>query len=513
MSFELERASRFGICKFYGNHSRWIVSQPKSMDITRKLMKIIRNVFISILSLGFSSLMFGEESIADLVKIDSEPLDRSMSGGVVSYSEALASVRPAVVNISSKMMIDTRRAPSNDPFWRFFGEGQRPRQREIIGQGSGVLISENGYILTNNHVVEGASEVTVSLQDGRVLEAVVVGTDPDTDVAVLKVESDEALPFARLADSEQIEVGDVVFAIGNPLGVGQTVTMGIVSAKGRDDLNMIQGGFENFIQTDASINQGNSGGALVDATGRLIGINTLILTDGRSSGNIGIGFAIPTALAYSVMVDLIENGSVARGFLGVAIQPLDPDLVEAWGLPDSKGALIINVTPESPADEAGLRNGDIIVNVNDAEVESDADLKLKIAAEDPGSTVELTVYRDDRYFKTDVVLAERPTNGQLFLGSARDRNLLEGIEAEPLNDELRSKYRFGDEVESGLVITSVSPDSPYARQLVEGMVIEKIKDEAVYTVRDAKKLLEPGTKVALFVYVQGFYRYMALEIE
>jgi serine protease Do/serine protease DegQ len=376
-----------------------------------------------------------------------------------------------------------------------------------------VIISENGYILTNHHVVENSNEVTVSLQDGRTLDAVVVGTDPQTDVAVLKVESEESLPFARLADSEQIEVGDVVFAIGNPLGVGQTVTMGIVSAKGRDGLNMIRGGFENFIQTDASINQGNSGGALVDATGRLIGINTMILTDGRSSGNIGIGFAIPTSLAHSVMVDLVEKGAGSRGVLGVGLQDLDSELAELMGFGDVKGVLITSVSPDSPADEAGLKLDDVVIKVGEREVDSSNGLKLLVAAEDPGSTVELTVYREDRYFKTDVILGERPSNRELFLGQTSDPNLLEGVEAEPLNDDLREKYRFGDEVESGLVITSVSQDSPYARQLVEGMVIEKIKGEVVYTVREAKKLLESGTKVALFVYVQGFYRYMALEVE
>jgi serine protease Do/serine protease DegQ len=289
--------------------------------------------------------------------------------------------------------------------------------------------------------------------------------------------------------------------------------MGIVSAKGRDDLNMIQGGFENFIQTDASINQGNSGGALVDATGRLIGINTMILTDGRSSGNIGIGFAIPTSLAYSVMVDLVEKGSVARGFLGVGIQDLDSELAELMGFDDVRGVLITSVSPESPADDAGLQLDDVVVKVGEREVDSANGLKLRVAAEDPGTKVELTVYREDRYFKTDVILGERPSNRELFLGKTNDTGLLDGVEAEPLNDDLRNKYRFGDEVESGLVVTSVSPDSPYARQLVEGMVIEKIKGEVVYTVKDAKKLLEPGTKVALFVYVQGFYRYMALEVE
>ncbi len=476
-------------------------------------MKRIRDGIIAAVTLSLSSALSGDESIADKVKINPEPLDRSSSGVVVSYAESLDKIRPAVVNISSTRVMDTRSQIPNDPFWRFFGDGQMPRQREIQGQGSGVLVSNDGYILTNNHVVEDASDVTVSLQDGRVLEAKVVGTDPQTDVAVLKVESKERLPYAILADSDQIKVGDVVFAIGNPLGVGQTVTMGIVSAKGRDGLNMIEDGFEDFIQTDASINQGNSGGALVDARGRLIGINTLILTDGRSSGNIGIGFAIPTVLAHSVMVSLVEDGSVSRGFLGVGIQPLDGDLVEAMGLSDSKGALVNHVIPDSPADKAGLKVGDVIVKVVDEEVQSASDLRLRIAAKAPGSTVELTVYRDDRYFKTDVVLGERQPQGQAFLGGSRDRELLEGVEAAPLNDELKQRYQIADEVESGLLVTSVSPDSPYARQLVAGMVIEKIKDESVYTVSDAKKLLEPGTKVALFVYIEGFYRYMAIEIE
>jgi serine protease Do/serine protease DegQ len=276
---------------------------------------------------------------------------------------------------------------------------------------------------------------------------------------------------------------------------------------------MIEDGFENFIQTDASINQGNSGGALVDAQGRLIGINTLILTDGRSSGNIGIGFAIPTVLAHNVMVSLVEEGSVSRGFLGVGIQPLDSDLVEAMGLSDTKGALVNHVIPGSPADEAGLQVGDVVVKIIEDEVQSASDLRLKIAAKSPGSSVELTVYRDEKYFKTDVVLGERKPQGQVSVGGSRDRELLEGIEASPLSDELKQKYQIGDEVESGLVVTSVSPESPYARQLVAGMVIEKIKGEAVYTVRDAKKLLESGTKVALFVYIEGFYRYMAIEIE
>jgi len=483
------------------------------MEILNRNIKRAFAAFVAVATLSSVSILWGEESIADKVKINPEPIDRSSSGMVVSYAESLNKIRPAVVNISSTRVMDTRSQMPNDPFWRFFGDGQMPRQREIQGQGSGVLVSSDGYILTNNHVVEDASEVRVSLQDSRVFDAKVVGTDPQTDVAVLKIESKETLPFAILADSDQIQVGDVVFAIGNPLGVGQTVTMGIVSAKGRDGLNMIEDGFEDFIQTDASINQGNSGGALVDARGRLVGINTLILTDGRSSGNIGIGFAIPTVLAHTVMVSLVEEGSVSRGFLGVGIQPLDGDLVEAMGLSDTKGALVNHVIPDSPADKAGLKVGDVIVKIIDEEVQSASDLRLKIAARAPGSSVELTVYRDDKYFKTDVSLGQRQPQGQAFLGGSRDRELLEGVEAAPLNDELKQKYQIGDEVENGIVVTSVAPDSPYSRQLVVGMVIEKVKDQEVYTVSDAKKLLESGSKVALFVYIEGFYRYMALEVE
>lgn len=475
-------------------------------------MKRLRVILLSAVSAFAMTGLVAEESIKDEVVIDETPLDRKLNGGVVSYSQSLSKIRPAVVNIASTRVFDTQgQLPDDHPFWRFFGEGM-PRQREIEGQGSGVVVSESGYILTNNHVVENASEVSVSFQDGRVLDAKVIGTDPQTDLAVLKVEGDESFPFATMADSEQIEVGDVVFAIGNPLGVGQTVTMGIVSAKGRTDLNMIRDGFEDFIQTDASINQGNSGGALVDAQGRLIGINAMILTDGRSTGNIGIGFAIPTVLAHSVMVSLVEDGAVSRGFLGVGIQDLDKDLVEAMGLGNAKGALVNGVSPGSPAEEAGLQAGDVLVKVDDQDVESATDLRLKIASKAPDSLVDLTVYRDEKYFKTEAKLVERRADGRFIIG-ARTKELLDGVEAEPLSDELRRQFQIDDQVENGLVITTVSPDSPYARQLTAGMVIEKIKDEPVYTVAQAKDLLESGEKVALFVYIDGFYRYMAIDVE
>jgi len=238
----------------------------------------------------------------------------------------------------------------------------------------------------------------------------------------------------------------------------------------------------------------------------------MILTDGRSTGNIGIGFAIPTVLAHSVMVSLVEDGAVSRGFLGVGIQDLDKDLVEAMGLGDARGALVNGVSPGSPAEDAGLQAGDVLVKVDDEEVESATDLRLKIASKAPESTVDLTVYRDEKYFKTEAKLVERRTDGRFIIGS-QTNELLDGVEAEPLSDDLRRQFQIDEKVENGLVITSVSLDSRYARQLMAGMVIEKIKDEPVYTVAEAKKLLESGEKVALFVYIDGFYRYMAIDVE
>ena len=251
-----------------------------------------------------------------VVLVDRAPIEHGKSTVVTSYADGLEAVRPAVVSVYSTKTVNAgggRGFPFDDPmFRRFFGPGFDQQQERIQrGLGSGVIISADGYILTNNHVVEGADEVRVALNDGRELVAEVVGTDPRTDVAVLKVEASD-LPHATLADSDALRVGDVVFAVGNPLGVGQTVTMGIVSATGRSNLQLLDGGYENFIQTDASINPGNSGGALVDALGRVVGINTAIISTSR--GNIGIGFAIPVNLASNIMQSLIETGTVSRGF-------------------------------------------------------------------------------------------------------------------------------------------------------------------------------------------------------
>jgi serine protease Do len=284
-----------------------------------------------------------------------------------SFAPVVKKVSPSVVKVfvTAKAKSTTLSGADIPDRHRFFGEEENPqdlprqfRAPKQHGVGSGVIVTKDGYILTNNHVVESATDVKVALDDGREFSAKVIGRDPQTDIAVLKIDA-HGLPFLTLADSDKIEVGDVVLAIGNPFGIGQTVTTGIVSAKGRATLGL---DYEDFIQTDAAINPGNSGGALVDTDGRLIGINTAILSE--SGGNQGIGFAVPTNLARWVMDGLMQNGRVERGFLGVNIQDLTPDLAKEFKLDHATGALVSEVTPQSPADKAGLKGGDVIVQFN-----------------------------------------------------------------------------------------------------------------------------------------------------
>src|SRR5881396_1915229 len=273
-----------------------------------------------------------------------------------TFAPVVKAVLPAVVNISSTKVIRTSEFPQDNPFSDLFPGFRMPdRPMRQQGEGSGVIVSADGYIVTNNHVVDGATELTVSMADKRELKARVIGTDEKTDVALIKVDARD-LPHATLGRSADIEVGDIALAIGNPFGLGQTVTMGIISATGRGGLDIEQ--YEDFIQTDAAINPGNSGGALVDAEGRLIGINTAILS--RSGGNQGIGFAIPVNLARDVMQSLVKDGHVTRGYLGIMIQDLTPALAKEFKLKDSNGALVGDVTPKSAAEKAGLKNGDII---------------------------------------------------------------------------------------------------------------------------------------------------------
>ena len=322
-----------------------------------------------------------------------------------SYSEAVRKAAPAVVNIFTSRAAKAPRHPlMDDPVFReFFGDNfDEPQKTASLG--SGVIVNGNGYVLTNNHVVEGMDEIEVLLADNTRLAAKVVGTDPETDIAVLKVEVKSALPSIVFGQTEGLSVGDVVLAIGNPFGVGQTVTMGIVSALGRTHLGINT--YENFIQTDAAINPGNSGGALIDTAGNLIGINTAIFS--RTGGSLGIGFAIPASTAKAVMEQIIETGSVTRGFIGVEAQEITPELAAAFALPTIQGALIAGVVGGGPADQAGVRPRDVLIAIGDQPVDDPTTMLNIVADLKPGSRVPMRLRRDGKDFEVEIMVGRRP---------------------------------------------------------------------------------------------------------
>jgi serine protease DegQ len=324
------------------------------------------------------------------------------STGGTGFRAAAQLASPAVVSVSTSKSA-TRSPQEGDPWFQFFFGNRMPQQQPQAGLGSGVIVSKDGFVLTNNHVVEGADDIEVALVDGRRATAKVVGTDPDTDLAVLKIELPD-LPTITLGNTEQIAVGDAVLAIGNPFGVGQTVTSGIVSAMGRNQLGINT--FENFIQTDAAINPGNSGGALVDERGLLIGINTAIYS--RSGGNLGIGFAIPVNTAKQVMESLIADGSVKRGWIGVEPRDLTPEIAQSFNLPVKQGVLITGVLQNGPAGSAGLRPGDVVTQVADMKVVNTAQLLAAVAAIKPQTQASFAVQRGTEQLAIKIVVAQRP---------------------------------------------------------------------------------------------------------
>lgn len=331
----------------------------------------------------------------------------SAESGRYSYAEAVRRAAPAVVNIYSARVVQQRASPAfRDPILEYFfgdrGHTQIPEKLET-NLGSGVIVSVEGYVLTNNHVIDGASEIRVMLNDERSLIATVVGTDPETDLAVLRIDA-RGLPAILVETDALPQVGDIALAIGNPFGVGQTVTLGIISATGRDDLGINT--FENFIQTDAAINPGNSGGALINAHGDLIGINSAIFS--RSGGSQGIGFAIPSALAIAVMEQIIEHGHAVRGWLGIEAQTLTDELADSFGLPKQRGVVVAGVIANSPADSAGLMRGDIITHVDEEPTVSARDVLNVVAKHLPGQGIGIRGLRDGRPFEVHAEIGQRP---------------------------------------------------------------------------------------------------------
>jgi len=449
------------------------------------------------------------------LKEDATALNRDVRTGN-SYSSVVKKVTPSVVNIYSTKTLKQPRFHQffDDPmFDRFFGgDGSSPRggrrgpnnfKSESLG--SGVIVTEDGYILTNNHVVEGADAdgVKVALGDGKQkLSAKVIGTDPQTDIAVLKVDGKD-LPAITIADSDKLEVGDVVLAVGNPFNVGQTVTMGIVSALGRGGFGITD--YEDFIQTDAAINMGNSGGALVDAQGRLIGINQSIVS--RSGGNVGVGFAVPINQAKLVMERLVDDGKVTRGFLGVGIQPVTPDLAKAFNLPDASGALVSGVSPNTPAAEAGFKPGDVITAVNGKKGTDSRHVRLLISQNAPGSKVTLTVVRDGKTKEFTAKLAELPgeegaaTIGSLGFSEKNEHDGLDGVEVDDVTAATRREQSIPNDIR-GVLVANVSPDSnAYEAGLREGNVILEIDRKPVRSAEEAVKLCEEAKGERLLVRV------------
>jgi serine protease DegQ len=330
--------------------------------------------------------------------------------GTASYREAARKALPSVVYIYTSQTVPSPRHPLiDDPIFRhFFGDRGEPESQTNSGLGSGVIVSANGNILTNYHVVEGADQIEVALKDGRSLKAKLIGGDPETDLAVLQLDTEGGaplkLPAITLGQMDNVVVGDVVLAIGNPFGVGQTITMGIVSALGRSHLGINT--FENFIQTDAAINPGNSGGALIDSHGNLVGINTAIYS--RSGGSLGIGFAIPVSTAKNVMEQIIQTGTVTRGWIGVEAQEITADLAESFGMKDTKGALIAGVQRGSPADAGGVKPGDILLAVNGKEVKDPQVMLDLIADLKPGETIPFGLRRQNAAFEASIRIGKRP---------------------------------------------------------------------------------------------------------
>ncbi|MGH7950496.1 MAG: DegQ family serine endoprotease [Limisphaerales bacterium] len=444
------------------------------------------------------------------ISVSDTPINRDAKLGL-SFAPVVKKAAPSVVNIYSTRIIKERPTINpfmNDPLFRQFFGNQFPENGQPLTQreqslGSGVIVSPNGYILTANHVVQGADEIKVAIAgNDKKYPAKVIGTDPKTDVAVLKID-EKNLPAITLGDSSQLEIGDVVLAIGNPFGMGQTVTMGIVSALGRHykEIN----GYQNFIQTDAAINPGNSGGALVDAEGRLVGINTWIATS--SGGNEGVGFAVPINMARYVMDQLISSGKVTRGYLGIGLQDVTPDLAEEFNLSSDKGALVNDVLTNTPAEKAGIQSGDVIIAFNDKPIADANSLQLAVSDCAPGSRATIKVIRDGREKTFTVKLGDLPgekgeTAKNQTSSTSNTTDALNGVTVDDLNPNARQELKIPDDIQ-GAIVTDVDPDSNAADAgLEKNDVIMEIDRHPVKNADDAVTLAEQakGKRILLKIW-------------
>ena len=435
-----------------------------------------------------------------------------------TFADVAEKVNPAVVTISTDKVIKMDRF-NQYPFNQFFGWDRGPEQQQEYrtrALGSGVIVdASKGYIITNNHVVEDMDKISVKLMDKRIFEATIVGSDPKSDLAVLQIEADDLIQV-DIGNSDKLRVGEWVIAIGSPFtdNLSHTVTAGIISAMGRSDI-ISRENYEDFIQIDAAINPGNSGGALVDLNGELIGINTAIATGGYERSNRGVGFAIPTNMVYKVMNDLIDKGYVVRGWLGVAIQEIDDSYAKALGLDTRDGALISNVANSSPADNAGLITGDVILEFNDVSINNSSHLKNVVSSSEPGKRYKVDIIRDGRRKSIYVKLGELPNEPQMAF-MPNDKSSTLGITVQDLNSSLRKHYNLSQD-DDGVVVTEMDNDSEaYRSGIREGDIIIRVGTNNVRNSNDFKDLIRTSSRkntVLLLVKRNDISRFYALEID
>ncbi|GBE37537.1 MAG TPA: DegQ family serine endoprotease [Nitrospirae bacterium] len=432
-------------------------------------------------------------------------------------SEVAEAVEPAVVNISTTTTVTLQQSPfgdfSDDPFFRrFFGDQLRhpdpgpQRKYKSSALGSGVIITADGYILTNNHVVKDADDIKVVLYDDREFKGKVIGTDPQSDLAVVKINAED-LPSIKIGDSDVLKVGEVVIAIGNPFALSHTITMGIVSALGRSNVGIAD--YEDFIQTDAAINPGNSGGALVNMNGELIGINTAIFS--KSGGYMGIGFAIPSSMAKSVMDSIIKHGKVIRGWLGVSIQNMTPDLAEQFDIKEEKGALVTEVVEESPAEKAGFKRGDLIIEFDGKHVDGSTALRNMVAGIPPDTSVKMKIIREGKEKTLTVAIGQ--LSETVVTAKSEYSNAVKGVHVQDLNPEIRMSLDIPQKVE-GVVVTNVEMDSPSFRAVKRNDVIQEINKKAIRSTKDYEKAvskISAKDTVLILAYRGGGYIYITIK--
>ena len=486
-----------------------------------KVLKITSLCITSAVLMFWTGAAQAQENEKDALKI-AQALSRA-------YAYVAKRVKPAVVSVSVEKTVMSQpdemspfESPFGDDFNRFFRRNvpnvpQQPQAQKQKGLGSGFIVTPDGYILTNNHVVGGAEKIRVKMMDGREFNAKRIGADKDTDVAVIKIDAKD-LPTVPLGNSEQIEVGDQILAIGNPMGLAETVTQGIVSAKGRSMLGILGNlGIEDFIQTDAAINLGNSGGPLVDLKGEAVGMNTAIFS--RTGGNMGIGFAIPINLVKDVMDQLIKTGAVAHGWLGVAIQEMTADLAKKFGMEDANGVLISNVMPNSPAEKADLKGGDVVLEVNGKKVQDVGALRNSIALMKPDSEVKLGILRDGKRQEVKVKIAKRPSEEEMAQTAppAAAANALEkyGLTVQNVTPEIAQS--LGLKEISGVLVSNVTPGSPAADVGIgHGMLILEANKKRVKNVQELNAAIaSTAQKEGLLLLVTDgkMPRYVFLKIE